>query len=172
MIIRPVTEEDFGEIIRMNTESEEFLNSQASLTVSELRRLSAIATYFKVACLDDAVAGFLIAVRSDIAHDDPNFRWFSARYPEFLYIDRIIIDARARGRGVGRAMYTDLFAAARELGTARLTCEIDCDPPNHASSIFHAHFGVSEAGRHAVDGGKKTVSLQVAPVRAQAPVLR
>jgi len=47
-----------------------------------------------------------------------------------------------------------------------------CDPPNHASSIFHARFGFSEAGRHAVDGGKKTVSLQVAPVRAQAQALQ
>jgi uncharacterized protein len=164
MIIRPAIEADFGEIVRINSEAEAFLNSQASLTVSELRRLNAIATYFKVACVDDAVAGFLIAVRSDIAHDDPNFRWFSARYPEFLYIDRIIIDARARGEGLGKAMYTDLFAAARELGATRLTCEIDCDPPNHASSIFHARFGFSEAGRHEVDGGKKMVSLQVAPV--------
>jgi len=44
MTIRPVTEVDFSEIIRINTESEQFLNSQASLTVSELRKLSAIAT--------------------------------------------------------------------------------------------------------------------------------
>lgn len=164
MIIRPVTEEDFGGIIRINTEAEQFLNSQASLTVSELRRLSAIAAYFKVACLDDVVAGFLVAVRSDIAHDDPNFRWFAARYPEFLYIDRIIVDARARGRGVGRALYTDLFTAARELGATTLACEIDCDPPNHASTKFHAGFGFREVGRHEVDDGKKTVSLQVASV--------
>ncbi len=164
MAVRPVTEEEFAAVVKINTDAEAYLNSQATLTVGDLRELRRLAGYFKVACVDRAVAGFLIAVRSGTSHADPNYRWFSARYPEFLYIDRIVVDAGFRGRKLGSALYTDLFSVARVSGAPFVTCEIDFDPPNHASSAFHAGFGFTEVGRHAVDGGKKTVSLQVAPV--------
>ena len=164
MDVRPVAEEDFAAVVQINADAEKHLNSQATLTVGDLRELRRLAGYFKVACVDRAVAGFLIAVRSGTSHADPNYQWFSARYPEFLYIDRIVVDSGFRGRKLGSALYTDLFSFARASGAPFGTCEIDCDPPNHVSSAFHAGFGFTEVGRHPVDGGKKTVSLQVAPV--------
>ena len=164
MEVRPVAEEDFAAVVKINTDAETYLNSQAALTVRDLQELRRLAGYFKVACVDHAVAGFLIAVQSGASHADPNYQWFSARYPEFLYIDRIVVDSGFRGRKLGSALYTDLFSFARLSGAPFVTCEIDCDPPNHASSAFHAGFGFTEVGRHPVDGGKKTVSLLVAPV--------
>jgi predicted GNAT superfamily acetyltransferase len=107
---------------------------------------------------------FMLVFRSGISHIDPNYLWFSARLTDFLYIDRIIVGAAARGKGIGTLLYNDLFASARALNVSRVTCEIDCDPPNEVSTKFHSRFGFHEIGRHKVDGGKKTVSLQEALV--------
>ncbi len=164
MDIRPVADEDFRAIVQINTDAEGYLNSQASLTTSDLQDLRGIVEYFKVACVGGSVAGFLIAVRSGTVHADPNYRWFSARHTDFLYIDRIVVGSGFRGQKIGTAMYADLFEFARAAGTAAIACEIDFDPPNHASSAFHARFGFTEVGRQPVDGGKKTVSLQSALV--------
>jgi hypothetical protein len=30
-------------------------------------------------------------------YDSPNFLWFGARYPRFVYVDRIVVAASARG---------------------------------------------------------------------------
>jgi uncharacterized protein len=162
--IRAATERDFPAISRLNAEAQEYLNSQVSLTAEDLSVLLRLAAYFRVATIDSTTAAFLIAVPSGTTHDDPNYRWFSARVPNFIYIDRIIVAPAFRGRKIGSALYADLFEVARESGVPLITCEIDCDPPNTVSSLFHARFGFTEVGRHAVDDGKKTVSLMSALV--------
>lgn len=162
MLIRDAAEGDFESIVRLNSESEQFLNSQASLTVDDLRLLHDSASYHRVATIDGTVAGFVLAFRSGTPHRDPNYLWFSSRFSDFLYVDRIIVSNAARGKGVGKLLYNDLFSWARASKVSRVTCEIDCDPPNEVSSQFHSGFGFREVGRHKVDDGKKTVSLQEA----------
>ncbi len=162
VLIRDATESDFEAIIRLNTESEHFLNSPVSLTFDDLRSLHAVATYHRVAAIGGAIVAFMLAFRSGMSHSDPNYLWFSARLIDFLYVDRIIVGAAARGKGIGTLLYNDLFASARALNVSRVTCEIDCDPPNEISTKFHSRFGFHEIGRHKVDAGKKTVSLQEA----------
>ena len=42
---------------------------------------------------------FLLAFDQDARYDSPNFLWFRARYPRFVYVDRIVVasvSARAR----------------------------------------------------------------------------
>lgn len=162
MLIRDAIERDFESIVRLNTESERFLNSHASLTVDDLKLLHAAASYHRVAAIDGTIAAFALAFRSGTSHNDPNYLWFSARFSDFLYVDRIIVGGVSRGKGVGTLLYNDLFASARALNVSRVTCEIDYDPPNEISWKFHSRFGFREVGRHKVDGGKKTVSLQEA----------
>lgn len=162
VLIRDAIESDFKSIVRLNSESEQFLNSQALLTVDDLRLLHAAASYHRVAVIDGTIAAFVLAFRRGTSHNDPNYLWFSARFSDFVYVDRIIVGGAARGKGVGKLLYDDLFAWARALRVSRVTCEIDCDPPNEISSKFHSRFGFREVGRHQVDGGKKTVSLQEA----------
>jgi predicted GNAT superfamily acetyltransferase len=45
------------------------------------------------------IDAFLLALDQDADYDSPNFRWFSARYPRFVYVDRIVVASAARGRG-------------------------------------------------------------------------
>ncbi|HME39274.1 MAG TPA: GNAT family N-acetyltransferase [Steroidobacteraceae bacterium] len=156
-IIRESSEADFAALLRLNLESEHFLSP---LTLPRLRTLHAQAWHRRVVCMDGDVQGFLLAFREGADYDSENYRWFAARYTEFLYVDRIVIGAQARGRRFGALLYENLIARARARGLMRITCEFDTDPPNEASRRFHERFGFHEVGSQRVAGGKKAVSLQ------------
>lgn len=91
-------------------------------------------------------------------YDSVNYLWFRARYPAFVYVDRVVVADSARGRGLARALYADLFAAARAAGHERIVCEVNSDPPNPASDKFHAALGFVPVGTAEIHGGKKTVT--------------
>ena len=111
---------------------------------------------------DGGLEGFLLLLPPGLDYDSVNYRWFSERYADFLYVDRIVVAGSARRRGVGRALYD----AACRRATARgwpLACEVNVEPPNPQSMAFHEAFGFGEVGRQHTEGGTKTVSLMVRP---------
>src|SRR3990167_829806 len=127
MTIRDATLSDFGAILRLNAESEHFLSP---LDGRKLQRLHAEAAYHRVACVDGAVAAFLLAFREGAAYDSVNYLWFAARYPQFLYIDRVVVDVAFQSQRLRTLLYENLFAFARAAGALRVTCEYDIQPPN------------------------------------------
>jgi hypothetical protein len=96
----------------------------------------------------------LVAFDEQADYDSPNFRWFKDRHERFVYIDRIIVDERARGQGLARALYGQLFDLARGAGHTIVGCEVNAMPPNPGSDAFHASLGFVEAGRAALNPGK------------------
>ena len=158
MVIRPATPADFAAILALNAASVAVL---APLDHALLEKLHAQAHYHRVIEESGAVLAFLLVFREGARYDSPNYLWFSRRYPHFLYIDRIVVSASARGRGLGPALYEDLIAVARSSGIELLCCEYDLEPPNPGSARFHAGFGFHEVGQQRVAGGKKSVSLQI-----------
>jgi predicted GNAT superfamily acetyltransferase len=100
---------------------------------------------------------FLLAFDQSAGYDSPNFLWFRARYPRFVYVDRIVVAASARGRGHARRLYDDLFRHAVAAGHARVVCEVNSRPPNPASDAFHAALGFVEVGTASVHDGSRTV---------------
>ena len=100
---------------------------------------------------------FLLAFDQDARYDSPNFIWFRARYPRFVYVDRIVVAASARGRGCARRLYSDLFEHAVRAGHDRVVCEVNTIPPNAASDAFHAALGFVEVGTASVYDGSRTV---------------
>ncbi|MCC7276550.1 MAG: GNAT family N-acetyltransferase [Alphaproteobacteria bacterium] len=122
------------------------------LAPAELRQLLARAFHARVA---DGAAALLIAFDQDADYGSPNFAWFRARHRRFVYVDRVVVAPAARGRGLARLLYDDLFAAARAAGHALACCEVNLAPPNPASDAFHAALGFAEVGRgHLADRGK------------------
>ena len=87
---------------------------------------------------------FILCFDQDAGYDSPNFLWFRERYPRFVYVDRVVVAAKARGRGHARRLYEDLFDHVRRAGHAVVTCEVNADPPNPASDAFHAALGFAE----------------------------
>jgi predicted GNAT superfamily acetyltransferase len=103
------------------------------------------------------VDAFLLAFDQDARYDSPNFIWFRARYPRFVYVDRIVVAPSARGRGCARQLYSDLFEHAARAGHDRVVCEVNTIPPNAASDAFHAALGFVEVGTASLYDGSRTV---------------
>ena len=160
---RAATRSDFPAILAVNYQSEQFLSP---LDLPKLIRISNQASFFQVAIVAENVAGFLLAFLPQADYDNPNFLWFKARYPDFLYIDRIVISEHFREHHLATQLYADLQAQAIARGIPRLVCEIHIDPPNSVSLRFHQKQGFVEVGQQSVEdphtgNGKKIVSLQI-----------
>jgi predicted GNAT superfamily acetyltransferase len=129
---------------------------------ARLAALHGLACCLRVACIDGAVSGFLLAMRSGARYENDNFLWFERRYADFVYIDRVVVAQAARGMRVGSLLYEDLFRFARQQGAPLVACEYNVVPANEPSRLFHDRFGFTEVGRQWVAQGSKQVSLQVA----------
>jgi uncharacterized protein len=104
-----------------------------------------------------SVDAFLLAFDHAADYDSPNFLWFRAHYPRFVYVDRVVSAVAARGRGHSRYLYRHLFEAASRAGHRRVVCEVNSDPPNPASDALHAALGFAEVGTATLHGAGKTV---------------
>jgi uncharacterized protein len=165
MKIRAACRSDFDAVLALNHESERFLSP---LAMERLVQLDAQAELHQVLELQGKVVAFVLTLREGASYDSPNYRWFVARYPSFLYVDRVVVSASRHGEGMGRALYDVVFTHARATGVPWVTCEYDIEPPNPESERFHRQSGFKEVGRQFVAGGVKQVSLQAAGVAAHA----
>jgi len=131
------------------------------LTPEQLQHLVAQSFVARRIGMLDAV---MLAMDQGADYASPNFQWFRARYPRFVYVDRIVVARSARGRGYARLLYDDLFEHARRAGNARVVCEVNAKPPNPASDGFHAALGFAEVGRASIHGDSKTVRYLLRPL--------
>lgn len=157
---RPVRESDFAALNELNRAAVPNVND---VGVAGLKRLAAQAAYFRLMDGEGGPLGFLLAMTQEADYDSPNFLWFKAHYPRFLYIDRVVVGQGARRLGVGSGLYRDLIAFGANLAPV-LTCEVNLRPANPGSLVFHERFGFSQAGTQDTEGGAKTVSLMTRPL--------
>lgn len=104
------------------------------------------AAHARVAEDDRGVAGVLLCLGEGAGYDSDNYRWFSARFRGFVYVDRIAVAERARSRGAGAALYDDLAQRARGRWHWILA-EVNAEPPNPRSLAFHERHGFVRVGR-------------------------
>ena len=155
MKIERPTVADYPEILAINESALPHVNR---ISVDDLERFAAQSHYFKVARDEGRLAGFLLAFSEQAAYDSPNFLWFRDRYPRFVYIDRIVVTPLRRRSGIGRLLYADLERSA-SAHAPDLTCEVNLEPPNPGSLLFHERSGFVEVGRQHTGGGEKYVCL-------------
>ena len=152
MTIRNALPNDLEGILALNQTALPHVNA---LEINDVERFLEKASYFKV--IGD-LDGFLIVLKPGLDYDSANYRWFSNAFDDFFYIDRIIIDKRARSQGLGSLLYKNIIEIAR-LQTARLTCEVNSRPPNPQSMSFHQRFGFTPIGTQKTEGGIKEVTM-------------
>ena len=97
-MIRPALPTDANAILALNAESVRFTSP---MDATRLWDLHAQAAYHRVVELEGEVVAFLLVLREGADYDSPNYRWFTARYDRFLYIDRVVVAARQQGSGLG-----------------------------------------------------------------------
>jgi predicted GNAT superfamily acetyltransferase len=129
---------DVDDIAAMLALNNDFAVETSLLNTASLRQL--IASSFCVR-LSGQVDAFCIALDQDAQYENINFDWFRRRYQRFVYIDRVVVAAQARGKGIARKMYSELKLASQNAGHSVLCCEVNVDPPNLASDRFHEAFG-------------------------------
>ncbi len=113
---------------------------------------------------------FLIALDQGADYDSPNYLWFRSRYRRFVYVDRVAVHPTARGRGLAKALYSDLIQHAVDAGHDLIACEINSSPPNPASDAFHAKLGFAEVGSATIHGGAKEVRYMALPITSRPAV--
>ncbi len=148
IVIRDVREHELDSVLALNNNAGSAI---LPLDNARLRHFYEHAEYFRVAERDGNLAGFLVGFGSASRHDSSNFAWFRERYPDFFYIDRIVVASRRRGGGVGRAFYADVQSYA-ELRYPQLACEVFMDHGADAALLFHGSFGFREVGQNMMPG--------------------
>lgn len=149
--ISSISSTDEPAILTLNNEH------AAELSWLEPPQLTALLAKSFYARRIGAVEAFIMTFDQGAAYESPNFLWFRERYRRFVYVDRVVVDRSARGRGHARRLYEALFDKARQVGHSIVTCEVNSEPPNPASDAFHASLGFAEVGAGVIHGGKKTV---------------
>jgi len=129
----------------------------AELSLLDLDRLAGLVRQALWAAQVGDADGFLLLLDETAAYDSPNFRWFKERHGRFAYVDRVVVAAHARGRGLARLLYAGAFAAAGAAGQQVIAAEVNRIPPNPASDAFHAAMGFREVGQAAIHGGARTM---------------
>jgi hypothetical protein len=149
-----------GEVPAVGSEEIEDLAHIAAQSIIAL-----VAVVDGDAGVDPEIAGFCMVLAPGADYDSGNYLWFSERFDDFVYLDRVAIPARFRRGGIGRAMYAEVErrAASVRPSATQFTLEVNLEPRNDLSLAFHAALGFVEVGQRRTDYGT-TVSLMAKPL--------
>ena len=161
--IRDLVDADLERVLALNQAN---VPEVGPLDADRLRRLVGASSIALV--VDDDVAGpvvgFCLVLAPGADYDSVNYRWFTDRASDVMYLDRVAFDERARGRGLGTALYAEVERRIRRdhPDAVALTLEVNVDPPNEPSLAFHRRLGFVEVGRQ--DSKGIEVSLMRRPL--------
>jgi predicted GNAT superfamily acetyltransferase len=159
MKIRALTPADIPQLVELNNHNVPAVSPSDADGMAGLLSLSDAALAVVADDEPAEVLGFALLMRPGVAYESENYRWFSDRGTDFLYVDRIVVADRAQNTGTGTALYAAVFESARERGIAEITCEVNVEPPNAGSMRFHGRLGFAEVGRQATKGGAIVVAM-------------
>jgi predicted GNAT superfamily acetyltransferase len=142
MLLREPARADWPRLLELNQAS---VNELSALDAARLELVLSFAHRSLVVESDGEVVGFAIAMAPGVPYDSYNYRWFSERFEQFLYLDRVAVAESMRRRGIGAQLYDAMESAAQTFG--RMVCEVNVVPRNDASLAFHASRGYREIGR-------------------------
>lgn len=157
LAIRDVREHELDAVLAINNAAGRTI---LPLDSAQLRYFFEHADYFRVAEIDGHLAGFLIALREGSDYASLNYRWFGSHYPQFLYIDRIVIASAYHRHGLGRVFYCDVNSYA-EMRVPLLACEVFLEPRDDVVVLFHGTYGFQEVGQQRIGADRRLVSLLV-----------
>jgi uncharacterized protein len=142
MRIRTLRDDDLPACVELNNDN---VPAVSFADDGRMRWLIEQSLVSLVAEENDELIAFCVTFAPGTEYDSVNYRWFSERFDDFAYLDRIVVAASTRDRGIGAAMYAAL--EERIQGTPRLLCEVNLRPRNDGSLRFHSRLGFVEVGQ-------------------------
>lgn len=97
-----MTDADVESVLRLNEES---VWALSPLDADGLCNHRAAAGWALVCEDDGQVAAFAIAYAPGASYASVNYAWYTARFDDFVYLDRIAVDPRFRRRGIATGLY-------------------------------------------------------------------
>jgi predicted GNAT superfamily acetyltransferase len=153
--VRDAAASDHVAVLALNNSAVPHVNA---LSERDFSWIVSHADYFRVAEDDGEIVGFVIALKAGLEYWSLNYRWFTERGGDFLYLDRVVVSEHARNKGVGRALYDDIGRFARGKWP-RITLEVNLLPPNPVSLAFHERLGFQRVGVREEENETKAVVL-------------
>lgn len=149
MVIRPLDAGDVDDCVALNNAN---IPAVSEASREKMERILDESLFALVAVDDDGhVVGFCNVMAPSSGYWSENFAWFKERYDDFVYLDRIVVDASVRSSGIGAALYSAV--EERIAGTPWLTCEVNLRPLNEGSWRFHQRIGFTEVGQQETNYG-------------------
>lgn len=153
MRFRDAREDELDLLHRLNQAEVPHVGDVSRERFGELAR---ICSDLVVADDEGHLAGFVLLFGPGAPYTSPNYRWFSGRYADFAYVDRIVVAPTHRRRGVGEGLYLE---AERRRPTAWLLAEVNLEPPNPGSMAFHRRQGFALVGHRGEEGSGYRVAM-------------
>lgn len=154
--IRPVHRGDLAAVRRLNSANQPGVGP---LDDERLELFTAAADAFWVAVDAGELVGLFVGLLAGHDYASPNYQWFSARWEEFAYVDRIALAPRGRGSGLADELYDRWEDEARRVGTRVLCAEVNIVPPNPRSMAFHRRRGLLPVAELAPYGDDQRVAM-------------
>ena len=147
--LRPIDHADLPSVLALNNANVPAVNE---LDLAALRAIVKASTVALAAVdpTDAALAGFCLVLPPGTDYGSGNYAWFGERYQDFVYLDRVAVDADRRALGVGRALYAEV---ERLVAAQWFLLEVNLRPRNDASLAFHERLGFTEVGQRETDYG-------------------
>lgn len=139
--IRPITDADLGTIVELNQDA---LEGVGPLDVDGAAALVDMAHQALVMEDDGDIAGFVITLPTDAPYDSSRYRWFEDRLEDYVYLDRIVVSADHRRKGVASKLYDAI--------EGDLPIALEVYDHNEASLAFHDGRGFRKVGELTEDG--------------------
>lgn len=156
--IENISSGDLPSVLELNQNSQPHLSS---LTLERLTELAEMSFHFRVIKIKGVIAAFLMGMEENQPYDSMNYVWISKRYESFYYIDRIAVAKEYQRQGLGMALYEDGQSFALQKKKPIMACEVNINPSNSGSILFHQKFGFLPVGEQDTEGGKKRVQYMV-----------
>jgi predicted GNAT superfamily acetyltransferase len=150
-----MTDEDVPSVLRLN---QDVVWALSPLDAEGLVRHRVEAAFTVVCELEGTIAAFAIAYAPGTSYGSVNYAWHSARFDDFVYLDRIAVDPAFRRRGIAKGIYDIIEQEAKPHG--RMVCEVNSNPPNLGSLSFHEARGYREVGHLVQPDGHEVVLLE------------
>ena len=103
--IRPLTGDDLPEALAIN---EANVPAVGSVDADQLAHLFDEASVALAAEDGGRLIGFCIVLAPGADYGSVNYGWFSERYDDFAYLDRVAVAESYRNRGIGAELYAEV----------------------------------------------------------------
>jgi len=156
-LIRQIAQNDLSRVLDLNQANVPEVGSLDADRLAAIVNESPIALVVEV---EGAIVGFCLVLGPNANYESVNYRWFTDRYDDLMYLDRVAFDAAFQGRGLGTLLYAEIERLLTTFdGVKRLTLEVNLEPPNEQSLAFHTRRGFVEIGQQDTPYGIR-VSMQ------------